>query len=102
MQAVANGSNIRFNLRDTYKICSLSDDCLTITCGRRSMTTIRLSPCEPAVFLSGSLFNYGTYKFTRSEMQYVPYRLSQDPFILMDVTLVELQDGGAVGLQVGE
>lgn len=103
MQAIADGLNARYKWEDIPKTCFVHNGCLTITCTVLSFT-IAFSPCEPAFYLSGGLLNNEAYKFTQSRVQIVPrfFYQNQLSYILVDVTLVELQDGGAVGLQVGE
>ena len=95
MQAITDQNAFTFG-----GMCTLSADCLTITCigGEGITITTTLSPCDYAVTLSisGGYLNF-SQKFTESGVGtvYVFEQLA----LLIDVTLARLQDG-AVGLQV--
>lgn len=105
MQAVTeNLNNVR--LRSTEQTCSLSVDCLSITCvnnnGQDSVVIkITLSPCEYAVTFSVSSDSLEGYNKTFNQSAvYFPYYYYVPRLIALDVTLIRLQDGAAIGLEV--
>lgn len=94
MQAIADNIHIQniFLLGSRKEICYLSSDCLSVFCGTINIT---LSPCNYAVTLSSNLF-YFRYTFRESGTYYLGYYW----YFGLDVTLVKLQNGRAIGLQV--
>lgn len=104
MQAITDYLNKDVRRVYSNETCSLEDDCLTITCvdfGRSTpiTTTITLSPCDYAVTVKVSTSSFTRYikKFKESGIDFYPigYRRT-----LLQVTLVKLQAGAAIGLQV--
>ena len=104
MQAITdylNNDVIRILGNET---CSLDNNCLTITCinlGRSPpvTTTITLSPCDYAVNVkvsAGSSTRYAK-QFKESGLDFYPLNNRR---ILLQVMLVTLQDGAAMGLKV--
>ena len=92
MQAIADNIHIEnvYYLESPKEMCSLSSDCLSIICGTINIT---LSPCNYAVTLSTVLFDY-TFRESGTNRYYSIY------YFGVDVTLVKLQNGRAIGLQV--
>ena len=107
MQTVRDSLN-NVRLRSTEQTCSLSVDCLSITCvghnDQDSITIkITLAPCDYTVTISVSSDFLEEYSetFNQSAVYYPPYyyRPLEHQFAL-DVTLIRLQDGAAIGLEV--
>ena len=88
---------------DLIGACTLSAECLTITCVNDDSTTITvtLGPCRQVVTLSisgGPLSDF-TQTFNESGVGIVD--VFDVPALLVDVTLARLEEGGAaVALQV--
>ena len=105
MRAIVDNLNALNELSEENEMCTLSADCLTITCVEEGLNglriTVALSPCDSAVTVSlaGGPFDF-SQKFTESGVGAL--RVFGQTAILIDVTLARLQDGAAVGLQVSE
>lgn len=91
MKAITDNLNKNVYLRE----CFLSSDCLTISCYNIHVFTLTISPCNYGVTI---WYDFDRFEFTESSARLVfPYFGN---IFLLDVTIANLQDGEAMGLQV--
>ena len=107
MQAIVDDQNAFVDNPVVNNIlCTLSADCLTITCvdsgdSNNITITVTLSPCDSTVTVSvKSGSNLIDFTQTFSESGVSTIHAFNVPTLLLDVTFVTLQDGVAAGLQV--